>query len=71
VNARLRAAPFERAIEVGKRGEVGDERPPDRDGQRLRPQALALADRAGRRGHVLHHVLAIALGLRVFEVSRR
>ena len=30
---------------------------------------LALADRAEGGGHVLHHVLAVALGLGVFEVG--
>ncbi len=38
-----------------------------RHGERLRPQPAAVAARAFGRGHVLHHVLAIALGLGVLE----
>ncbi len=57
----------ERAIER-KGGEVGDGKPADLDGQRLRAQALAAAHRAGRGRHEAHHVLAIAVAARFVNV---
>ena len=48
-------------------GEVGDGEAADFDGERLGAQALAAADRAGGRGHVAHHVLAVAVAARFFE----
>ena len=50
----------ERAVER-QGGEVGDGEAADFDGERLRAQALAAADGAGRGGHEVHHVLAIAV----------
>ncbi len=50
----------ERAIQR-QGGEVGDGEAADFDGERLGAQALAAADRAGRGGHEVHHVLAIAI----------
>ena len=50
----------ERAVER-QGGEVGDGKAADFDGQRLRAQALAAANRAGHRRHEAHHVLAIAV----------
>ena len=50
----------ERAVER-EGGEVGDGEAADLDGERLGAQALAAADGAGRRGHEVHHVLAIAV----------
>ena len=50
----------ERAVQR-QRSEVGDREAADFDGQRFRPQALAAAGGAGRRGHEVHHVLAIAV----------
>src|ERR1039458_6672605 len=41
----------------------------DGDGQGFGAEALAVTARAGGRGHVLHHVLAIALGAGVVEVG--
>ena len=60
----------ERAVER-QGGEVGDGEAADLDGQRLRAQALAAADGAGRGRHEAHHVLAIAVAARLFDVSRR
>ena len=56
----------ERAIER-QRGEVGDGKAADFDGERLRPQALAAADRAGRGRHEVHHVLAVAVAARFVD----
>ena len=56
----------ERAVQR-QGGEVGDGEAADLDGQRLRAQALAAADRAGRGGHVGHHVLAIAVAASLFD----
>src|SRR6202020_425222 len=50
-------------------GEVGDGCVVDGDGEGLGTEALAVADGADGRGHVLHHVLAVALGFGVFEVA--
>ena len=44
-----------------QRGEIGNRKSADLDRQRLRPQPLAAADRAGRGGHEVHHVLAVAV----------
>ncbi len=44
-----------------ERGEIGDGEAADLDGERFRTQALAAADGAGRRGHEVHHVLAVAV----------
>ena len=55
-----------RAVE-GQRGEVGNGKSADFHGERLRAEALAAANRAGRRGHVGHHVLAIAIAARLFH----
>ena len=41
----------------------------DGDGEGFGAEAAAFADGAGGRGHVLHHVLAVALGFGVFEVG--
>ena len=51
----------ERARLSGQGGEVRDGEAADFDGERLGAQALAAADRAGRGGHEVHHVLAVAL----------
>ena len=63
----------ERAIE-GQGSEVRDGEAADFDGQGLGAQALAAADGAGRGGHEVHHVLAIAFAARlvdgVAQVSR-
>ena len=56
----------ERAIER-QGGEVGDGEAADFDRQRLRAQALAAADGAGRGGHEAHHVLAIAVAAGLFN----
>ncbi len=48
-------------------GEVGDGEAADLDRQRLRAQALAAANGAGRRGHVVHHVLAVAVAARLVD----
>jgi hypothetical protein len=56
----------ERAVER-QGGEVGDGEAADLDRQRLRAQALAAADRAGRGGHEVHHVLAIAVAAGLFD----
>jgi hypothetical protein len=56
----------ERAVER-QGGEVGDGEAADFDGQRLRAQALAAADGAGRGRHEVHHVLAIAVAARLFD----
>ncbi len=50
-----------------KRGEVGDGEAADFDGQRLGAQALAAADGAGRGGHEVHHVLAVAVAAGFFD----
>ena len=42
----------------GKRGDLADVEPVDLDRQRLRPQPRAVADAAGRRGHVAADFLA-------------
>ena len=39
------------------------------DGEGFGAEAFAFADRAEARGHVLHHVFAVALGFGVFEVG--
>ena len=39
------------------------------DGEGFRAEAAAFADGADGRGHVLHHVLAVALGFCLFEVG--
>ena len=66
------ARPVECAFER-ERSEVGDgtrlTRDGHGDGERLRTQPLALAARACGGGHVLHHVLAVALGFGVVEVG--
>ena len=59
----------ERAVQR-QRGEVGDGEAADLDGQRLRAQALAAADGAGRGRHEAHHVLAIAVAARFFDGCR-
>ncbi len=41
----------------------------DGDGEGFGAEAAAFADGAGGRGHVLHHVVAVALGFGVFEVG--
>jgi hypothetical protein len=56
----------ERAIER-QGSEVGDGEAADLDRQRLRAQALAAADGAGRGRHVVHHRLAIAVAARLFD----
>ena len=56
----------ERAVER-QSGEVGNGQAADLDGQRLRAQTLAAADRAGRRRHEAHHVFAIAVAARLFD----
>jgi len=50
----------ERAVER-QGGEVGDGEATDLDRQRLRAQALAAADWAGRGRHISHHRLAVAI----------
>ena len=50
-----------------QRGEVGDGKAADFDGEGLGTQALAPANRAGRRGHVAHHVFAIAVAARFLD----
>ena len=50
----------ERAVER-QGGEVGDGEAADFDGERFGTQALAAADGAGRGGHEVHHVLAVAV----------
>jgi hypothetical protein len=62
---RLMAA--ERRAVERERGEVGDGEAADFDGERLGAQALAAADGAGRGGHVVHHVLAIAVAAGFFD----
>ena len=52
-----------------QRSEVGDARAVHGDGEGFGAEAAAFADGAEARGHVLHHVLAVALGLGVFEVG--
>ena len=47
--------------------EVGDGQAADLHSQRLRAQAFAAADRAGRGGHVAHHRLAIGIAARLFN----
>ena len=56
----------ERAIER-QGSEVRDGEAADFDGQRLGPQALAAADRAGRGRHEVHHVFAIAFAARFVD----
>src|ERR1035437_4635311 len=50
-----------------KGGEVGDGEAANLDRQRLREQALAAADGAGRGGHIAHHRFAIGIAARLFD----
>ena len=61
VRARSRESAVKSAMDVSV----------DCDGEGFRAQALAVAARADGRGHVLHHVLAVALGFGVFEVGAK
>ena len=56
----------ERAVER-EGGEVGDGEAVDFDGERLGAQALAAAVGAGRSGHEVHHVLAVAVAAGFFN----
>ncbi len=56
----------ERAVER-QRSEVGDGEAADFDGEGLGTQALAAAGGAGRGGHEVHHVLAIAVAARFVD----
>ena len=56
----------ERAVERQRR-EVGNRQAANLDRQRLRAQALAAANRAGRRGHIAHHRFAVGIAARLFN----
>src|SRR6267143_3935929 len=52
-----------------ERGEIGDGPACELDRQRLRAQALAMANGAKGRGHVLRDPLAVGIGIGFFEIS--
>src|SRR6266851_1937325 len=52
-----------------ERGEIGDGEAAELDRERFGAQALAVADGALRRGHVLRDPLAIGIGVGLFEIS--
>ena len=65
----LRWSVYPTQAELGWGTRVLWERNGDGDGEGFGAEALAVAARAGGRGHVLHHVFAIALGFGFVEVG--